>query len=132
MVEKRARKFASVADDIRPPELEGPPDADVTLIGWGSSYGVISEAVAQLESKGIVANHLPIKWMVPFHAEAVSDVLSRAKRTIIVENNYSGQFHRYLRSVTGLDVEHTTSVGYNDDLGLLFLAGKQSRGHLNS
>ncbi len=105
MVEKRARKFKDVTDVIAPPELEGPDDADVTLIGWGSTYGVIKEAVAQLEIEGITANHLPIKWIVPFHSPAVIEIVSGAKRTIIVENNHSGQFYRYLRSETGLDID---------------------------
>ncbi len=63
------------------------------------------EAVAQLEEAGVSANHLPIKWIVPFHADAVVDIVTAAKRTIIVENNYSGQFHRYLRSETGLKID---------------------------
>ena len=105
MVEKRARKFQTVAQEVPPPELEGPQDAEVTLIGWGSTYGVIKEAVEQLKVEGVTANHLAIKWIVPLHGEAVTDILSRAKRTIIVENNYSGQFYRYLRSETGLSVD---------------------------
>jgi len=105
MVEKRARKFQNVAKHIDPPQLEGPNDADVTLVGWGSTYGVIKEALTQLKLEGVTANHLPIKWIVPFHAEAVTDILSRAWRVIIVENNYSGQFYRYLRSETGLAVD---------------------------
>ena len=105
MVEKRARKFQNVAKHIDPPQLEGPNDADVTLVGWGSTYGVIKEALTQLKLEGVTANHLPIKWIVPFHAEAVTAILSRAKRVIIVENNYSGQFYRYLRSETGLAVD---------------------------
>ncbi len=105
MVEKRARKFAQVVDDIAPPELEGPADADVTLIGWGSTYGVIKDAMAQLEEQGVSTNHLPIKWIVPLHAETIVEVVDNAKRTIIVENNYSGQFHRYLRSATGLAID---------------------------
>jgi len=52
----------------------------------------------------VTANHLHLKWIVPFHAEAVDNILSRARRTIVVENNYSGQFFRYLRSETGLSV----------------------------
>jgi 2-oxoglutarate ferredoxin oxidoreductase subunit alpha len=104
MVEKRARKFKHVATEIAPPQLEGPEDAEVTLIGWGSTYGVIKEAIEQLKLRGVSANQLPIKWIVPFHAEAVTDILTRARRTIIVENNYSGQFSRYLRSETGLAV----------------------------
>ena len=44
MVEKRARKFNNILSDILPPVLEGPADADVTLIGWGSTKGIIDEA----------------------------------------------------------------------------------------
>ena len=105
MVEKRARKFSRALEAIAPPALEGPADADVTLIGWGSTYGVIHEAVAELAAAGITANHLAIKWIVPFHGQAVVDALAQAKRTIIVENNYSGQFYRYLRSETGLSID---------------------------
>ncbi|MCH8251830.1 MAG: 2-oxoacid:acceptor oxidoreductase subunit alpha [Planctomycetes bacterium] len=104
MVEKRARKFRNVAKLIAPPELEGPADAEVTLIGWGSTYGVIQEAIEQLKAEGVSANHLPIKWIVPLNGDAVVEILSRCQRTIIVENNYSGQFYRYLRSETGLTI----------------------------
>ena len=105
MVEKRARKFKNAVDDIEPPRLLGPEDAEVTLIGWGSTYGVIQDAVEQLKLQGVTANHLPIKWMVPFHGDAVTSILSRSKRTIIVENNFSGQFFRHLRGETGFTVD---------------------------
>jgi 2-oxoglutarate ferredoxin oxidoreductase subunit alpha len=102
MVEKRARKLQDVIARIVPPALEGPPEAEVTLVGWGSTYGVIQEAVERLNARGVAVNHLPIKWIVPFHADAVLDILSEAKRIIVVENNYSGQFARYMRSETGI------------------------------
>jgi 2-oxoglutarate ferredoxin oxidoreductase subunit alpha len=105
MVEKRARKFAHVLDEIAPPELEGPAEAEVTLIGWGSTHGVIKEAAEQLNAQGVTVNQLHIKWIVPFHADVLLDILSRSKRTIIVENNLSGQFARYLRSETGFTVD---------------------------
>ncbi len=105
MVEKRARKIADIVEQIPAPELEGPEDAEVTLIGWGSTEGVIREAIEQLADKGVTANQLAIRWIVPFHAKAVIDALGKARRTIIVENNHSGQFHRYLRSETGLGVD---------------------------
>ena len=100
-VEKRARKFLGVAADVPPPSLEGPSDAEVTLLGWGSSYGVIREAIEILAEQGVVANQLAIKWIVPFHGEVVENILSSAKRVLLIENNYSGQFARYLRSETG-------------------------------
>ena len=105
MVEKRARKFQDIEKVIAAPQLEGPEDAQVTLIGWGSTYGVIKEAVEQLNLQGVTANQLAIKWIVPLHTEAVSEIVSRSNKTIIVENNHSGQFYRYLRSETGLSVD---------------------------
>ncbi|MBM3833566.1 MAG: 2-oxoacid:acceptor oxidoreductase subunit alpha [Verrucomicrobia bacterium] len=103
MVEKRARKMETVVNQITPPKLVGPDNAMVTLVGWGSTEGVIREAVEKLASEeGVVANQLHIKWIVPFHVEEITRILSRSKRIIIVENNYSGQFARYLRSETGI------------------------------
>ena len=101
MVEKRARKFQNVSKEVGPPELEGDPDADVTLVGWGSTYGVIKEAVEQLREQGVSANQLPVKWLVPLNGDVIRETLSGCQRTIIVENNYSGQFARYLRSESG-------------------------------
>ena len=104
MVEKRGRKFKPAIKDIKAPELEGAADADITLVGWGSSYGVIKEAVDILAQQGVAANHLAIKWIVPFHGEEITEILSKCKQVVIVENNYSGQFYRYMRSETGLSV----------------------------
>lgn len=102
MVEKRGRKMQDVAADIAPPKLFGPSQAQVTLVGWGSTNGVVQEAVEKLAAEeGIVANHLNVKWIVPFHGAEISRILTSSKRVIIVENNFSGQFARYLRSETG-------------------------------
>ena len=100
MMEKRMRKVAGIEAAVPPPELRGPRNADVTLIGWGSTKGVVEEACEILSSEGISANQLPIRWLVPLHGEAILDILKDARHTIIVENNYSGQFARYLRSET--------------------------------
>lgn len=102
MVEKRARKMQTAVHDLAPPKLVGPENAAVTLVGWGSTEGVIREAVEKLAGEeGIVANQLHIKWIVPFHAAEISRILSQSQKVISVENNYSGQFARYLRSETG-------------------------------
>ena len=105
MLEKRQRKMDGLLADLPPPAIVGAPAADVTLIGWGSTAGVILEAIEQLAALGVVANHLHFKWLVPFHADEANELLSSCKRTIIVENNYSGLFHRYLRSETGFTVD---------------------------
>ena len=100
MMEKRMRKVAGIAAAVPAPQLWGPKDADVTLIGWGSTKGVIEEASQILTEQGIPANQLQIRWLVPLHGDAILDLLKDSRHTIIVENNYSGQFARYLRSET--------------------------------
>jgi 2-oxoglutarate ferredoxin oxidoreductase subunit alpha len=100
MMEKRMRKVTGIENAVPKPELIGPHDADVTLIGWGSTYGVIEEARELLRDQGISANQLQIRWLVPLHGDAIVEILKKARHTIIVENNYSGQFARYLRSET--------------------------------
>ena len=72
----------------------------MTLIGWGSTQGVIEEARELLAEQGITANQLQIRWLVPLHGDAIVDMLKGSRHTIIIENNYSGQFARYLRSET--------------------------------
>ena len=100
MMEKRQRKVAGIEAAVPVPVLIGEPGTSVTLIGWGSTQGVIREAVQILEEEGISANQLQIRWLVPLHGEAILNILKSSKHTIIVENNYSGQFARYLRSET--------------------------------
>jgi 2-oxoglutarate ferredoxin oxidoreductase subunit alpha len=107
MQEKRMGKLDAIRHKLAPPRLEGPADADVTLVGWGSTWGVIHEAVEGLADAGITANHLHIKYLHPFHAHEVTDILSASQSIIVVENNSSGQFARYLRAETGIRADDT-------------------------
>src|SRR5438093_3711390 len=99
--EKRMRKMDGVLPLLPSPELHGAAGAQVTLLGWGSTEGVIREAIQQLAEANVAANNLQIRWLVPLHAEAILSMLSKCRKVIVVENNYSGQFARYLRSETG-------------------------------
>ena len=106
MVEKRARKMETVLAELDAPKLVGPESAAVTLVGFGSTEGVILEAIEKLAGEeGIVANQLHLRWMVPFHADEVTKILSASNKVIILENNFSGQFARYLRSETGFEAD---------------------------
>ena len=105
MVEKRARKLDDYLTRIPAPEIEGETDAEVTLVGWGSTSGVIAEAMEQLQAEGVRVNRIAVKWILPFHGDAMVRALSRAKKTVIVENNHSGQFHRFLRGETGITAD---------------------------
>jgi len=102
MQEKRMRKMTALLASLPPPVLEGPADAEITLIGWGSTWGVIHEALEQLAKAGVSANHLHIRYLVPFQAREVSEILSRSRRKAVVECNYTGQFARHLRAETGI------------------------------
>jgi 2-oxoglutarate ferredoxin oxidoreductase subunit alpha len=103
MHEKRMRKMEAILPLLEPPRLFGPDNAQVTLLGWGSTEGVIREAMQKLANEeGIAANNLQVKWMVPLHSEAITATVFKCKKLIIVENNYSGQFARYLRSETSI------------------------------
>ena len=102
MHEKRMRKMDAVLPLLPPPGVHGAADARVTLVGWGSTEGVIREAMQQLDEAGVVANNVQIRWLVPLHVEAILSILGKCRTVIIVENNYSGQFARYLRAETGI------------------------------
>ncbi len=103
--EKRMRKIELIGSDLVPPETYGPEKSEVTLIGWGSSQGVIREGVDRLNTLGISTNQLQIKYLYPFQTKQVKSILVRSKRTFCVEVNYTGQFARYLRAETGFSVD---------------------------
>ncbi|MBI4531220.1 MAG: 2-oxoacid:acceptor oxidoreductase subunit alpha [Candidatus Latescibacteria bacterium] len=105
MMEKRMRKMDGILREIPPPQLWGPPDADVTLIGWGSTEGVIREAALRLNDEGISTNHLQITYLVPFHADEIGAILGAARRTVVVEQNYTAQLARHIRAETGYAVQ---------------------------
>jgi 2-oxoglutarate ferredoxin oxidoreductase subunit alpha len=105
MHEKRMRKMEAILPLLDAPKFWGTEDAHVTLLGWGSTEGVMKEAINKLAGEGIAANLLQIKWIVPLHCAAITAALAKSQKVIIVENNYSGQFARYLRSETGILVD---------------------------
>lgn len=106
MHEKRMRKVEGVRAQLKAPVLEGPHNASITLIGWGSTWSVIREAAAALTKQGITTNQLHFKYIHPFHEAEAKEILGRCKRTIMVENNFTGQFARHLRAETGFKVDH--------------------------
>jgi 2-oxoglutarate ferredoxin oxidoreductase subunit alpha len=105
MMEKRMRKMDGMLRDLPAPELWGPAEADVTLVGWGSTQGVIREAISQLSDEGITANNLQIKYLVPFHAAEVEAILQGAKCKIAVEQNFTAQLARHIRAETGVKMD---------------------------
>ena len=114
IAEKRMKKVALALCDLPAPRVEGPSEADVTLVGWGSSKGVIQEAAQQLTAAGIRTNTLHFKYLLPFHSREASEILERSKRTVCVEVNATGQFARHLRAETGHSV-HDRILKYDGE-----------------
>ncbi len=103
--EKRMKKIPNIVREFAPPATYGPEDAEVTLLGWGSTKGVIAEAVDLLNARGTPTNQLQIRYLHPFQSDQVTDILKKCRHVYCVEVNYSAQFARHLRAETGLGVD---------------------------
>jgi 2-oxoglutarate ferredoxin oxidoreductase subunit alpha len=110
MMEKRMGKLDLAAREIpveRKLRLHGPADADVTVIGWGSTKGVILDALEELNSRGDLRwNYLQVRLLRPFPSAEVAEILQRARRTVLVECNYTCQLGHLIREMTGIAVDH--------------------------
>lgn len=104
MMEKRMRKVECLLKELAPPKLEGPADAEVTLVGWGSSYGAIREASALLNAAGTKTNYVIGKYIAPFHTKEWTELLGKCKKTISVEANFTSQFARHIKAETGVSM----------------------------
>jgi 2-oxoglutarate ferredoxin oxidoreductase subunit alpha len=98
---KRLRKLEGLQKEIKPPRLYGPSRAAVSLIGWGSSYGSLKEAVDKLTEEGISVNLLHLNELWPFPAAPVERFMEGAGRSLVVESNATGQLARLIRMETG-------------------------------
>ena len=106
MMHKRMRKMEGLLKELPAPQLDGPKDAELTLVGWGSTYQVMLEAMEVLNQDGPKVNVLCLRNIWPFQAEAVSAILSKTKMTMSVEGNYIGQIVKFIRMETGIAIQH--------------------------
>jgi len=106
MVEKRLfKKLSLIQKEIAPPVLHGSATPEIVLVGWGSTYGVMREAVDELSGKRNIAM-LHFSELYPFPATEGFDYLTllrNAKTSVCIENNATGQFARLMRAETGYE-----------------------------
>lgn len=104
-VDKRTRKMAGVLAELPAPVLIGPAQADITLVGWGSTVLVLQELINQLAKqpigKTVNAIHLPCVW--PFPVDTFTNLAKTAQKLVIVEGNASGQAEKLIRQETGIN-----------------------------
>ncbi len=104
MVRKRLlKKLPLIRDEIDPPLLYGSERPETVIIAWGSTYGVLKEAIDHLSTRHNVAL-MHFSQVYPFPTTDkfdYLDVLNRARTTICVENNATSQFATFMRAQTG-------------------------------
>jgi 2-oxoglutarate ferredoxin oxidoreductase subunit alpha len=100
-MDKRMRKMERAAQEMKSPIWYGPDEADVTLVGWGSTYGALREATDRLNAEGHKTNFLQFVDLCPLDEDRTTAELSRIRRMIVVEQNYTGQLAHVLRGLTG-------------------------------
>ena len=115
MMEKRMGKI-DLADKEIPlsdrVNFFGPERADITVVSWGSTKGAVLDAMEWLEQDGIAVNFLQIRLINPFPTEYVTKILSKAKKIVGIEMNYSAQLIGILRERTCIPVKQVV-VKYN-------------------
>jgi len=117
--DKRMRKLDGLTEHALAPDRYGPPDADLLLVCWGSTYGPCREAVDRLRSAGRRSAMLhfgqvwPLKTRLVRRAVGLEGNDARPPdRIVCVEGNQTGQFRTVLREA-GVGVEAEPLVRYD-------------------
>jgi 2-oxoglutarate ferredoxin oxidoreductase subunit alpha len=123
-MEMRSRKLAALQKTLRPPEINGDPEGDLLVVGWGSTRGCIEEAVERVRADGGKVSSLTLRFLSPLEP-GLKEIFSRFDKVMTVEINYSdktdgklidednrrrAQLARLLRSETLVDVDCWSSV----------------------
>lgn len=95
MVKTRREKIAHIADEIPELQVEGNPDADTILVGWGGTYGHILSASAELAASGLPVAVAQFRYINPLPKNAL-ETLKKYKNIIVAELN-TGMFADYLQ-----------------------------------
>ncbi len=102
MVDKRLRKLEEIQMETVPPELLGGSEYKTLVIGWGSTYGPIKEALDNLNKDD--TSFLYFRQLYPLHSSTLKS-LNNAENTIIFENNAQGQFADLIKLETGIEID---------------------------
>ncbi len=94
MVKKRLSKLEKLKEDIIPPVFLGERDYKGLIIGWGSTFNIIAEALEYLSEEKLAFLHF--KQIYPLHP-SISRYISDAEFSIVIENNVTGQFSNLIQ-----------------------------------
>lgn len=105
MIRERAEKVARLADAISPLEVLGPLHGELLVVGWGSTYGAIRQAVLQAQRAGAPVSSIHLRHLNPFPSN-LGATLKQFRQILVPELNM-GQLawllrERYLREIVSL------------------------------
>ncbi len=112
MVKIRQEKVDKIAEYIPEQKLDsGPEKGKILVLGWGSTYGSIKSACAELQAKGHSISHAHLRYVRPFPRN-LGDILKNFETILIPEIN-NGQLIKIIRDVYFVDAK-----GYNKIMGV--------------
>jgi len=104
MVRKRMSKLDGMRHEMGPPEIYPTNNADIVLIGWGSTYGAIKEAVDLMNREGLRAKMLHFSEIYPFPSKDLAWEIKGKAKFFAIENSYAGQFADLFSFETGIPI----------------------------
>ena len=102
-MDKRARKLSQLDPGEHWASVEG--DGEIAIVTFGSCTGPAREALARARADGVHARLISVRLLSPAQPERLLRALEGVKRVLVVEQNHSGQFLRYLRAEGSLNGE---------------------------
>ncbi len=107
MVQKRLRKLEQARADVVPPLVFGPDDADILLVGWGSTFGPMIEVVETLSGGRTKARLLCLRDIFPFPREGFAELFGSPRAAFAVEQNSTAQMAHLIRAETGIHLDRS-------------------------
>ncbi|MBN2878426.1 MAG: 2-oxoacid:acceptor oxidoreductase subunit alpha [Clostridia bacterium] len=105
MVEKRAKKLELLKTELIEPDFLGDNNFENLIVGWGSTYGSILEAVEKLNEAGGKYAALVFGDVYPLPEKLLREKAAAAKKIIAVEQNATGQLAGIIREYTGIEMD---------------------------
>ncbi|MFH1306797.1 MAG: 2-oxoacid:acceptor oxidoreductase subunit alpha [Candidatus Micrarchaeota archaeon] len=105
-INKRARKMKSINPNLYQPAFYGNAKSTFLLVSWGSTKGVVLEAMKLLEKENISIRFMHIKYASPFASDTIKQALQAASKAMICECNSEGQMRNLIREKTGILIEN--------------------------
>ena len=113
MTKLRAQKVQRAVQDIPDVQIMGPPDGEILVVGWGSTYGHIKAAVELANSEGMKVSMIHLRHLNPL-PKNLGEVLRKFKKVVVPELNL-GQLSYVIRARYLVD-----AIGYNRVTGKPF------------